>query len=142
MTTKKTEAFSLDIFDTVKASNEGSVLHFCKPNSDELAFNGDTPLTLHLQGTESDAYNEFVNKRNRADVNEDKASRNDPKRGDKRDIELICAVATAWTGFPNSDGTGMQKFSKEALKEILTNYADFLYQTRIFLADRGNFIKS
>ena len=137
MTTKK---FSLDVFDTVKSSNAGYVLHFNLPASEEPAFNGDVPLTMKVQGIESDAYTKHIAWQERQDKNESKDSRNDPERDIKRDIALYCAVVTGWTGFPNSDGTGMQKFSIEALREVLTQYADFRHQLRNCLVNRKNFI--
>jgi len=141
MTDKKdNNIIGLDIFDTVSASNKGSVLHFCKPGTDEEFFNGDTPLTVHVLGIESDAYTAHVAKQERADKNEDKKSRNDPLRDVKRDVALYCAIVTGWTGFPNPEKTGMLKFSKAALEEVLMSHADLRHQLRNFLLNRKNFI--
>jgi len=55
-------AFNFKVFDTVAMAEEGSTLHLIIPATGELAYDGDTPVTITLKGPKSKAGRDALTK--------------------------------------------------------------------------------
>lgn len=152
--------FNLNVFDTVSAANKGAVLHLRLPVTNELAYADEEktkPVTITLQGTDSDAYSKIIefnaNKRNKETALK---AREKARAGKFNHIddeaELInleeqqqaaCEMyAKLTTGFENIslDGKKPLECTVENARNLYMSHKGIRTQVDAFIADQANFI--
>lgn len=143
--TKKTEAFSLDIFDAKGRHNKGAVLHLINPATGKPAFNGNTPVTITMLGKKSDTNLDYVQQLVR-DARKEAAKNPKAKSKAKEDDfniretidEISDKLAKMTIGFTGIDIA----LDHESKKQLYITYGDIREQADEFFndADGVNFI--
>lgn len=130
--------FDLSTLDTAKLSDEGVVMHFRHPETNEKL-----PLWVRLKGADSEAYQRVAD----ASLNEvfkqiAKAGKVNRTAADTREeqVNSVCAMITEWGGFSkNGEALELTDANK---KEIFgwRGYGWALAQANTFILDRANFL--
>lgn len=138
-----------DIFDTVKQAESGSALHFKVPATGELAYNGETPVTVTFKGPKSASGQAASSKLTARASSVFRKYKKDPdaimspadqESLKKFRIDFYSSLAVSWTGF-ESQGKEV-KFSADAVAEMLSTYLDLYEQTKDFFEAKDSFLKS
>lgn len=140
-------SFSLKSFDTIGNADRGSTLHFRNPETGELAYNGDIPLTLTIKGMhgnealriESEQLARKRREKGKNQKKEDYVTFEDIQDTREMLAEKFARLSTGWTGFPGESGEGLEPFSVEKVKEMLLNYSDLLQQARDWASEKKNY---
>lgn len=138
--------FSLKSFDGIGNADRGATLHLRNPETGDLAYNGDIPLTITVKGihgNEALRVESDILARARRKAGQKKKSDSltfeDIVESREQQAEKFARLATAWTGFPSDSGEGLEPFSYDAIHKVLLNYSDILYQVREFANEKKNY---
>lgn len=139
----------LDAFDTVKQAEHGATLHFTLPNTGELAYNGDTPLTITLKGPKSadarKAFGKMVARSKSILRKYDKKpdaliSDEDSDTLRKIKSDAYGEIAIDWTGFES--GGKQTPMTAANVSDVLFKYLDLFEQVQSFMEQKENFLKA
>jgi hypothetical protein len=144
MKTMENQSFSLSMFDTVSACNNGAKIELLKPNGDGSG------IFIFILGRDSDVYKTFereqrdsmnrkimLARKRGQDIRLDSAEMTEEK-----EIELLARLTTGWENVPAFDGQGLLPFSKDNAIALYTKYPSIRRQMDDASGDMQNFIKS
>ena len=135
----------LNMFDTVKLSEDGSWLHLVSPGDKEKVFaDGEKkkkPLRIKLKGPDSDAWTCYVRK-NTKNIGSDKEKSKQKSIADTNlDEATIAAKLTiGFDNIPNGSGDDLQ-FSFESALKLYLDYKDIRMQVVGFMTRQVNFTR-
>lgn len=143
-------AFNFKVFDSVAMAEEGSVLHLRIPATNELAYNGDEPVSITFKGPKSSVGREALTKasqRSKAVLRKYEKtpdaiiSNEDSLKLREINAESFFEMATGWTGF-NDDKDKPIPMTKAAFVDVCKTYHEIYEQINEFVLSKQNFLKS
>ena len=128
--------------DVKAAADEGATLHLEHPTTGELLFADDEkkkPMTIKLVGTDSQIYNDILQRRARKQVNKRRPDKIDVAEARRKGTELLARCTLSWNNILN--GGKNTKHSYEAAVKLYEEFPWIREQVDRFVGDRSNFLQ-
>ncbi len=143
-------AFNFKVFDTVAMAEEGSTLHLRIPATNELAYDGDTPVAITFKGPKSQAGRDALTKasqrtkavlRKYAKDKDEIISAEDSLKLREINAESFFDMAVSWTGFSNAKDEPLALTKAEFVGQCMA-YLDLYEQINEFILGKQSFLKA